>query len=122
MQKRTQKIASISSESLRLDVPAVDRGVMVGGFLPADGTETELKPNVVLSDEVHETSPTWAESAAAVRAAAAAKPDDDAPVPEHVDIGSWVAEFWRGRPLWRHKRTGQTLHKRDEVRRQRNLK
>ena len=42
--------------------------------------------------------------------------------PEHKAIGNWDAILWRGRPMWRHKRTGQTLHKREEVWRLRNLK
>lgn len=42
--------------------------------------------------------------------------------PEHKAIGQWDAVYWRGRPLWRHRRTGSTLWKREEVWRLRNLK
>ena len=68
-------------------------GDKAGGLPPVD--PTEIKPPVVM---------------------AAAAPH------AHADIGNWVAIYWRGVPMWRHKRTGQTMHKRTEVLKNRNLK
>lgn len=121
MAPRKTPRTDITAESLQLEVPA-NEGINVGGFLPADGTETELKPTDVISDEVHEAPAKWTDRAKAVRAAANAKPDGDESEPEHVSIGIWEAVYWKSRPMWRHKRTGQTLFKRDEVNRLRNLK
>jgi len=112
MAKSASKPVEITAESLQLEVPTV--GVVAGEFLPADGTEANLP--------VEPAQQTWVNRAKAARAAANAKPDEDAPEPEHADIGNWTATHWRGRPLWRHKRTGQTIFKRSEVWRLRNLK
>lgn len=121
MTKSASKPVEITAESLQLDV-ATNEGIKVGGFLPATGAENELRPTVVVSDEVHEVPAKWADRAKAARAASNAKPDEDAPEPEHADIGNWTATYWRGRALWRHKRTGRTLFKRSEVWRLRNEK
>lgn len=55
-----------------------------------------------------------------------AAPEDPAPevcpADEHADIGNWEAIRWRGRKMWRHRRTGATHYDRKEVWRQRNLK
>ena len=49
-------------------------------------------------------------------------PPEGSAEPEHKSIRNWEAFYWKSRPMWKHKRTGQTLHKRDEVWRLRNLK
>lgn len=96
---RRKAAAEITAEALVLDVPAPDEGIKDGGFLPEQAEDVELPV---------EPEPESAEPA---------KPEN-----EHVDIGNWRAEYWRGRPIWRHKRSGFTLFNRQEVWRQRNAK
>jgi hypothetical protein len=103
MTRRKTIDAEVSLEALQLDVPVHE-----------------------VDEDVETPKASFEEPFAEPASVALADDPVDQPgepeAPAHKDIGLWEALSWKGRPIWRHRRSKVTLHRRDLVWKHRNLK